>query len=390
LNDAASQAAYEGSIPFARSNICGSPSQQPDGGADTPGVAAAPVALAGAMVPGVDRYIVTLSAHAEVFGVGITGMVGSMLVPPSPVTSGGIVPGAGLAGICGVESGSAAPLVGGPPGVELHTTVDALPSGDVGDMVPVVLPNMEVGIVPNGAVVDDISVLDGVIVAVLPAIDVETVDCTVEATCTGGAAMEGEGRAGTAGGGGAGTVVPGSVDKNEVAGCADSVSKGALVLPVADVEEVAEFAADVVGAADIDDVIPVAPPTVDIDAIGTGGSPGAICPVGVAQVTTVPGVVGSEASGTGASVVSGTPDWVAAENGLGPLSGDVTIAPGVDARPMAVLPMVETCAGAALQPASRMAVVSSRRRIAIFPLRRSSWSAWPAPCAPRPCCLPRD
>ena len=83
------------------------------------------------------------------------------------------------------------------------------------------------------------------------------------------------------------------------------------------------------------------------------------------QITTVPGVVGSEASGTGASVVSGVPGWVVAENGLGPLSGDVTIVPGVDGRPMAVLPMVETCARPALQPASRMAVVNSKRRIAI-------------------------
>jgi hypothetical protein len=57
------------------------PAQQPGG--DTPGVAAAPVALAGAMVPGVARFIVVLSAHAEVFGVGITDIVGSILVPPS-------------------------------------------------------------------------------------------------------------------------------------------------------------------------------------------------------------------------------------------------------------------------------------------------------------------
>jgi hypothetical protein len=34
---------------------------------------------------------------------------------------------------------------------------------------------------------------------------------------------------------------------------------------------------------------------------------------------------------------------------------------------MAVLPMVETCARLVLQPASRMAVVSSKRRIAISP-----------------------
>jgi hypothetical protein len=104
-----------------------------------------------------------------------------------------------------------------------------------------------------------------------------------------------------------------------------------------------------------------------MEVTGTAGVPGAICPVGVEQVTTVPGVVGSEASGTGAKVVSGAPGWVVAENGLGPLSGDVTIAPGVDGSPMAVLPMVETCARLALQPASRMAVVSSNRRIAISP-----------------------
>jgi hypothetical protein len=60
--------------------------QQPSG--DTPGVAATPVALAGAMVPGIARFMVVLSAHADVFGVGITAIVGSMLVLPSPVTAG--------------------------------------------------------------------------------------------------------------------------------------------------------------------------------------------------------------------------------------------------------------------------------------------------------------
>jgi hypothetical protein len=85
------------------------------------------------------------------------------------------------------------------------------------------------------------------------------------------------------------------------------------------------------------------------------------------QLTLVPGVVGSEASGTGANVVPGAPGWVVAENGLGPLSGDVTIAPGIDGIPMAVVPRVETCARLALQPTSRMAVVSRKRRIAIPP-----------------------
>jgi hypothetical protein len=39
------------------------------------------VALAGAIVPGVARFIVMLSAQADVFGVGTTVMDGSMLVP---------------------------------------------------------------------------------------------------------------------------------------------------------------------------------------------------------------------------------------------------------------------------------------------------------------------
>ena len=43
--------------------------QQPGGG-DTPGVAVAPVALAGAIISGVARFIVVHSAQADVFGVG--------------------------------------------------------------------------------------------------------------------------------------------------------------------------------------------------------------------------------------------------------------------------------------------------------------------------------
>jgi hypothetical protein len=279
------------------------------------------------------------------------------------------VPGGGLLGISGVESGKAAPLVGGPPGVELHTVVDELPSGDTGDMAPVVLPTIGVAMVPNGAAgiiaFDDIVVADGVIVAVLPAMDVETVLGPVDGVGTGVAVMEGGGGAGIAGVGGTGMVEPGNVDMDDVAGAADSASIGAVVLSIVDVEELAGTA-DIVGAAETDGV-PVVPPIADIEVTGTAGVPGAICPVGVEQVTTVPGVVGSEASGTGTSVVSGVPGWVVAENGLGPLSGDVTIVPGVDGRPMAVLPMVETCAGQAVQPASRMAVVNSKHRIAIPP-----------------------
>jgi hypothetical protein len=64
-----------------------SPGQQPDGG-ETPGVAAAPVAVAGAIMPGLARFIVTASLHAAEFGVGTTARIGSMLVVPSPVISG--------------------------------------------------------------------------------------------------------------------------------------------------------------------------------------------------------------------------------------------------------------------------------------------------------------
>jgi hypothetical protein len=60
-----------------------------------------------------------------------------------------------------------------------------------------------------------------------------------------------------------------------------------------------------VGAADIDGIIPAAVDGMDVT--GTAGVPGVICPVGVEQVTAVPGVVGSEASGTGANVVSLAP-----------------------------------------------------------------------------------
>ncbi|PIT00792.1 hypothetical protein TSA1_08425 [Bradyrhizobium nitroreducens] len=66
--------------------------------------------------------------------------------------------------------------------------------------------------------------------------------------------------------------------------------------------------------------------------------------VGGAQTTTVPGVVGSIASGTGASVVSGAPGTVVEENGPGLFSGEVTIAPGTVGRLIVVLPVVTTWA----------------------------------------------
>lgn len=278
------------------------------------------------------------------------------------------MPSGGFAGICGVESGKAAPLLGGPPGIELHTVVEGLPSGLAGETFPVVVMAIGVEIVPNGdagvIAVGDIVAADDVIVAVVPGMDVETVLGTVDDAGTGIAVMEGDGRGGTAGGGGAGTVEPGKSVMNEVAGCADSVSVGAVVLPAVAEEELGGMA-DVVGAAETDGVVPIVPPIADIDVTGTAGVAGPICPVGVEQVTTVPGVVGSEASGTGANVVSGAPGWVAVENGLGPLSGEVTIVPGVDESPIAVVPMVETCARLVLQPSCRAAATNNKRRIAM-------------------------
>ena len=66
------------------------------------------------------------------------------------------------------------------------------------------------------------------------------------------------------------------------------------------------------------------------------------------QLTLVPGIVGSVASGGEASVVTGAPGTVAAEkrleNGPGPFRGDETIVPGVVGSAIAVLPIVDTCA----------------------------------------------
>jgi hypothetical protein len=163
------------------------------------------------------------------------------------------------------------------------------------------------------------------------------------------------------GGGGAGTFEPGIFVMNDVAGCADNDRNGAMPLAVVDAEGSAA-AADAVDAGDADGSGPVAPAIADMDVTGTAGVPGAIWPIGVAQVTNVPGVAGLDANGTGASVVPGVPGWVTAENGPGPLSGEIKIVPGVVGMPMAVVPRVETCAKPALQPNSRIPAVTSKRR----------------------------
>jgi hypothetical protein len=236
-------------------------------------------------------------------------------------------------------------LVGGPPGIELHTVVEGLPSGVVGAAFPVVVTTIGAGMVPNGAA--------GIVIAVEAGIG------AVNAVGTGIAATEGDGGGCLMSSGGGGTPT------------SETIGTAMTVLPFAELEELAGIA-DVVGAMDIDCVIPPVPAIDDREVTGTAGVPGVICPVGVEQVTTVPGVVGSEASGTGAKVVSGAPGWVVTENGLGPLSGEVTIVPGVDESPMAVVPMVETCARPAWGLNSRAVAMNGKRRIVIASSRPSS------------------
>ncbi|WP_244611961.1 hypothetical protein [Bradyrhizobium amphicarpaeae] len=107
---------------------------------DTPGVGAAPEAFAGNTVAGEARFIETPSMQAELFGLGTTAAFGSMPVPPAPLASAGIVPGAGPAVICEIESGRDAALVTWPPGIELHATLVPVPAGAAAEIVPMELP----------------------------------------------------------------------------------------------------------------------------------------------------------------------------------------------------------------------------------------------------------
>jgi hypothetical protein len=69
--------------PSIKATAIGEIVQHPVGAA-TPGVAAAPVAFAGAIMAGLARSIEMFSLHAAEFGVGITVIAGSMLVLPRP------------------------------------------------------------------------------------------------------------------------------------------------------------------------------------------------------------------------------------------------------------------------------------------------------------------
>jgi hypothetical protein len=79
------------------------------------------------------------------------------------------VPGGGPFGISGVQSGNAAPFVGGPPGVELHSVVNELPSRDAGETVPVVLP-MSAAMVPSAAEADKVDTVGDRQVTTVPGV----------------------------------------------------------------------------------------------------------------------------------------------------------------------------------------------------------------------------
>lgn len=190
-------------------------------------------------------------------------------------------------------------------------------------MFPIVVMAIGVGMDPNAPVGDiavgDIVGASAVVVAVVLGMDVERVLMIADGAGTNAAVMEGDGSGGTVGGGGAGMVEPGRSLMNDVAGSDASGTNGAAVLSAAIVEALGATVG-IIGA-NIDDAAPVVPAIGVTEVTCTGGVPGVICPTGVAQVTTVPGIVGSEASGSGANIVSGA-GCVNVENGLGPLSGE--------------------------------------------------------------------
>jgi hypothetical protein len=109
--------------------------------------------------------------------------------------------------------------------MELHTVVEELPSGAVGEMVPVVVATIGVGMVPNAApgviafgdiVIGD--VLPGMEVVGTVDADVAGAEAVVDAGELAGSVSVGAARANV---GGTGIVVPGIVDRKDVAGWAD-------------------------------------------------------------------------------------------------------------------------------------------------------------------------
>src|ERR1700722_17552355 len=116
--------------------------------------------------------------------------------------------------------------------MELHIVVERTPSGVVGEMSPVEVTTIGVGMVPNAAA--------GVITAVEAGLG------AIDDVGTGIAATEGDGGVGLMGASGAATPT------------SDTIGTAMTVLPFAEVEVLAGIV-DVVGAADIAGVIPPVP-----------------------------------------------------------------------------------------------------------------------------------
>jgi hypothetical protein len=261
----------------------------------------------------------------------------------------------------GVDSGKEAPLIEDVAVLALQPVDVAFPSAVIGVIVPVVLPFPGA----NGVVV---GVARSIVLVVLVVPAAAVFAAVVAMSTDSGAAV-------TGGGTGIGGAVTSPSVTAEIAGVVVAAADGAAI------------AADTT-------IVPNAGGEAIVAVVGvtvTGAVAGIMVVVEDAvsgeQLTRVPGVVGSRAKGSGASVVSGAPGCVAAENGLGPFKGDDRIAPGVDGSPIAVVPMVETCATQAVPPSNSAAIAQRNVRIELSPV---SSSAPPAGSAGRPCCLRPD
>ena len=109
----------------------------------------------------------------------------------------------------------------------------------------------------------------------------------------------------------------------DVSGCWDHVNGATGIGGVA----------DVVGAAETDGIVPIAVPIADMEGVGektvTAGVPGVICPVGVAQVRTAPGIDGSDAGGLAErGCVLGSREWNVGQCRPRPGSRSGTLADG--------------------------------------------------------------
>jgi hypothetical protein len=229
-----------------------------------------------------------------------------------------MVPGGGLFGIWGVVSGNAALLTEELPDIKAHVPVTVeLPRGVIGAMVPIVLPVIGAEVVADGP--------NGIAVVLVLAVGATVVP---SATMVPGATIDPGGK-----------IVP---PRRIVPG--GTTVPSATIVPGGAVKAEAPLVLDVgLAVTGADEVVCVE--NDDVVCTDTGE-----------QLTLVPGAVGSSASGTGARVVAGAPGCVTAENGLGPVRGDDTIAPGVEGIPMDVVPMVEICAMQALPPSSNAAI----------------------------------